>query len=379
MVTVLGRGRIAIGDLEPGDRVLDGSPAGWSRFVAQLHRDTESRVEFVSILISGLGDPLEATPDHFIYRRDASTHARVVVKVGDVLPGDILIHVATDGVTSDVVVESVHRFFDVGFVSPLTESYQIVVNGIAATCTTFVSDLVTEDPEARVSWYYPLMLLNRIHPGLASSAGPGVHWYSRMIFVPRRWISSLRSLFYPPHPSSHRPSILPVNQSLVPTATRDLVPVGGRESEIAPLEMYDYARCTFNPNPTQNISLTHFGLPVVHDAILAPLMNRSMFGFPAWWPAPKVATSGDLGLAPVVPRPWQYGPLRSGSAGVSTAITGTCPAREGDWSFDVGLQVCPVPGSTSQPPVCPLKGDVELSSPALYSQVVFPAGKLGRV
>lgn len=116
-VEVQGKGFISMDSLQIGDYVRAGNNK-FSRVFSLIHTDRDMEAEFLQIHSGALKKPLEVTPDHMVFI-DSSAVRASEVKVGDTL-----------GENKVSKITSVKRR---GVFAPVTESGDIVVNGILAS------------------------------------------------------------------------------------------------------------------------------------------------------------------------------------------------------------------------------------------------------
>ena len=117
-VEVQGKGLISMDSLQIGDFVSAGNDH-FSRVFSFIHLDRNDEEDFLQIHADGLKTPLEITPDHMVFVKDAPVRASQV-KVGDML-----------GKSKVSEVKSIKRR---GVYAPVTESGDIVVSGVLASC-----------------------------------------------------------------------------------------------------------------------------------------------------------------------------------------------------------------------------------------------------
>jgi hypothetical protein len=119
--------------LEVGDLVHDGD--NFSRVLSLMHLDHDIEVEYMQIhLDDALDSPLEITPDHFLLVDDRQT-----VRAGDVKVGDMM----GDGLVTSI--ETIKRH---GLYAPATESGQLMVSGVPASCYINLLDHVAPSVQA---------------------------------------------------------------------------------------------------------------------------------------------------------------------------------------------------------------------------------------
>lgn len=106
--------------LKIGDYVRAGKDQ-FSRVISFLHLDRHIKANFLQIHAKDLKKPLEVSPEHMVYVNGSSWPIRAAqVQVGDML-----------GKNKVLKVTSIKRR---GVYAPLTESGDILVNGVLASC-----------------------------------------------------------------------------------------------------------------------------------------------------------------------------------------------------------------------------------------------------
>jgi hypothetical protein len=94
---------------------------GYSRVYSFIHIDPHVEVEFLQLYTAAADKPLELTADHMLFTADHKAVAASQIQVGDVLSNQ-------QPVTK---IESVKRH---GLYAPVTETGDIVVNDVLASC-----------------------------------------------------------------------------------------------------------------------------------------------------------------------------------------------------------------------------------------------------
>jgi hypothetical protein len=136
-VEVEGQGIISMQDLKIGDMVKTSHQHDhFSRVYSFAHIDRETETEFLQIYAQDLKTPLEITTEHFL---SIGSTDKKLVRAKDVQVGDLVGH------KSQVItkIASVQRR---GFYAPITESGEILVSGISASCYASLLDV---EPEAQ--------------------------------------------------------------------------------------------------------------------------------------------------------------------------------------------------------------------------------------
>jgi hypothetical protein len=119
--------------LEVGDLVYDGD--NFSRVLSLMHLDQDIEVEYLQIrLDDALDSPLEITREHFLLVDDHQT-----MRAGDVKVGDML---------GDGLVTSIETIKRLGLYAPATESGQLMVSGVPASCYINLLDHVAPSVQA---------------------------------------------------------------------------------------------------------------------------------------------------------------------------------------------------------------------------------------
>ncbi len=159
--------------------VADGSAAGYSPFVAYLHADSKADAMFVSVHVDGLSSPLLLTPEHMLFHATSELGALEAVRSDAIAVGDY-VSVTSSNTTTRARVTTVGRTWQRGFVAPLTESGQIAVDGVVASC---YADVTGHTHDVAHTAMKPLVWLTRMFPALArQSAGHSdIHWYAQVL------------------------------------------------------------------------------------------------------------------------------------------------------------------------------------------------------
>lgn len=116
-VEVQGKGFVSMDSVKVGDHVR-ASNNDFSRVFSLAHLDHDLETDFLQIYAEGLSKPLEITAKHMVFSSDKAVRADEV-SVGDMLD--------SNKVTE---IKSVKR---TGVYAPVTESGEIVVNGVRAS------------------------------------------------------------------------------------------------------------------------------------------------------------------------------------------------------------------------------------------------------
>jgi len=148
---VLGKGRVAMQDLVPGDKVLTASGEHKTMFSMNHYHQTKTTV-FLRIQTDlEMERPLELSPNHMVFVEAAKKHP---VPAASVNIGD-KIWSADDGLREVVDIETVVRE---GLYNPLTMDGTIVVDGIvASTYTSYTGSVHLKIGETNVVSFHALM------------------------------------------------------------------------------------------------------------------------------------------------------------------------------------------------------------------------------
>lgn len=126
----------ALSSVKVGDRVLVGD-GSFSRVVAFTHKDMSERARFVRLHLTH-GFSLRASAGHYVF---TGKHSKLVA-MRDVQIGDVLQTVTREGLSQWAVVHKIDAIWDQGLFNPQTESGDIVVDGVRASCYTEAIDPV---------------------------------------------------------------------------------------------------------------------------------------------------------------------------------------------------------------------------------------------
>lgn len=130
-IYVRGKGFQSIDSLEVGDYVkttITGKGEEFSRVISFMHKDRNTKVQYLQIFTDDLDMPIEVTPEHLLFTADGR-----IIKAQDVRVGDVLDSHGT--IVTDIQTIQRHGMF-----APLTESGEIVVSGIHSSCYVAVLD-----------------------------------------------------------------------------------------------------------------------------------------------------------------------------------------------------------------------------------------------
>ncbi|CAB9506643.1 Warthog protein [Seminavis robusta] len=126
-VDVQGQGPVSMDSLNIGDFVRAGKEGEYTRVFSFAHNDRDIEYDFVQIHTEGTEAPIELTKNHMLFVDNKAVPAEAV-KVGDLLGDKKVVDIA-----------SVKRN---GLFAPITESGEIVVNGVRASCYVAILDHV---------------------------------------------------------------------------------------------------------------------------------------------------------------------------------------------------------------------------------------------
>jgi len=148
---VLGKGRVAMQDLVPGDKVLTASGEHKTMFSMNHYHRTKSTVFLRINTDLEMERPLELSPNHMLFVEGAKNHPvpAISVNIGD------KIWSADDGLRKVVDIGRVVRN---GLYNPLTLDGTIVVDGIvASTYTSYTGSIHLKIGETNVISFHELM------------------------------------------------------------------------------------------------------------------------------------------------------------------------------------------------------------------------------
>jgi hypothetical protein len=148
LIHVEGKGTIPMRDVQIGDFVKSGTDGKFSRVYSFAHIDHKAAVEYLQIYTEASSLPLEISHEHFMYI--GKDYDRTLVRAEDVQVGDWL------GDKFVTAIESIHRH---GLYAPVTESGDIVVSGIVASCYASLLDV---EPSAQAMATHSILSLLRL-------------------------------------------------------------------------------------------------------------------------------------------------------------------------------------------------------------------------
>lgn len=124
---------VGLSSLNVGDQVMVGD-GSFSKVVAFTHRDGSARMRFVRVhLTNGLS--LRASAGHYVFRGGEAK----LVPIRNVQVGDVM-QTVKEGESRLTVVQKVDTVWDRGLFNAQTESGDIVVDGVRASCYTEAID-----------------------------------------------------------------------------------------------------------------------------------------------------------------------------------------------------------------------------------------------
>lgn len=190
-VTLEGGGTKAVGDLQPGERVLalaggdGGAPAQlvYSQVLAFLDREPGSWKRFYT-LHTAAGPRLSLTAAHLLFVAEgncsegaepAAAAALTTVYASHARPGQCVLVSQGGGRARLSRIARVTLGGGRGAFAPLTQQGTLLVDGVAASCYAVL------EQHSLAHWaFWPLRLLHR-WSGAAGGHGDGIHWYSRLL------------------------------------------------------------------------------------------------------------------------------------------------------------------------------------------------------
>uniref|UniRef100_A0AC34G0B1 Hint domain-containing protein n=1 Tax=Panagrolaimus sp. ES5 TaxID=591445 RepID=A0AC34G0B1_9BILA len=127
-------------ELEINDWIFSASKAGFgfSRIVSWLHRMPKQKFEFIKITLEN-GKSLEITKKHYIYKCDnfdsnksIQTFPKQYIEAESLQISDCLLYLNNRNQFQPTKIKKLERIFKDGIYAPLTDSGNIIVNGILA-------------------------------------------------------------------------------------------------------------------------------------------------------------------------------------------------------------------------------------------------------
>lgn len=137
-VEVQGKGFVSMDSVKVGDHVR-ASNNDFSRVFSLAHLDHDLETDFLQIYAEGLSKPLEITAKHMVFSSDKAVRADEV-SVGDMLD--------SNKVTE---IKSVKR---TGVYAPVTESGEIVVNGVRASSYASLMEKIPFDQHKLIHFFF---------------------------------------------------------------------------------------------------------------------------------------------------------------------------------------------------------------------------------
>jgi hypothetical protein len=149
-VEVEGKGMILMHDLKIGDLVKTSHEHDqFSRVYSFAHIDRDTEAEFLQIYAQDLHHPLEITAEHFL---SIGSNDKKLIRAKDVQVGNVLGH-------NNQVVTKIASVQRRGFYAPITESGEILVSGISASCYASLLDV---EPAAQAFATHSILSLLRL-------------------------------------------------------------------------------------------------------------------------------------------------------------------------------------------------------------------------
>jgi hypothetical protein len=136
-IATTSQGKKRCGDLIVGDHVLVDHKGTFEPILFFGHRENEQAL-FVELLLKN-GKSMSASPQHYIFT--FNNRNKKIVPIKDVVIGD---YVKYNG--KRVKVEQISSKQKKGFVSPMTKSCEIIIDGVQASCCTDKYTLVVLKP-----------------------------------------------------------------------------------------------------------------------------------------------------------------------------------------------------------------------------------------
>jgi len=129
-VMVEGKGVTQMDALQIGDSVLTAN-GSFSKVYSFGHKASSFKTSYLQVFSASMeqGHPLEISPEHMIYIQEADKNDAELVAAGDLQVGNSL--VTKEGLSSEIMW--IHKVERQGVYSPLTESGNLLVNGVLAS------------------------------------------------------------------------------------------------------------------------------------------------------------------------------------------------------------------------------------------------------
>ncbi|CAB3411147.1 unnamed protein product [Caenorhabditis bovis] len=121
-------------DVRVGDKVLtsENRKLVFTRVASWIHRLPDAKAAFIRIRTESANE-INLTPQHFIYKTDCTSRKMDMVYAEDVNIGDCLMIYSEDTMTPSKVV-STSTFYSNGVYAPMTDSGDLIVDNIYASC-----------------------------------------------------------------------------------------------------------------------------------------------------------------------------------------------------------------------------------------------------
>jgi hypothetical protein len=150
LVHVQDKGAIPMGELQLGDFVNTGTDGTFSRVYSFAHKDHDAEVEYLQMYTDVSSTPMEISADHFLYVGSMDEKRTVMLmRAKDVKVGDWF------GDKQVVSIQPIHRR---GLYAPVTESGDIMVSGVVASCYASFLEI---DPSAQAWAMHSILSLLR--------------------------------------------------------------------------------------------------------------------------------------------------------------------------------------------------------------------------
>lgn len=170
-------------DLQIGDKVASMDSSGrivYSKVLTFLDIKRNMSTAFVTIETKNPAARVTITEFHLIYQLNKHALQESVVFARDLKVGDFLYvrknESSFDRFTAGRIV-AIKRRQNKGAYAPLTETGNIVVNGVLCSCYAVISD-----PRIAHWSFAPLRLAEWLSPGIASHNKAGMHWYAQVLY-----------------------------------------------------------------------------------------------------------------------------------------------------------------------------------------------------
>ncbi|PIC45379.1 hypothetical protein B9Z55_005417 [Caenorhabditis nigoni] len=128
-------GEKTMSELRVGDMVqtYEHGKMAYTRVASWLHRLPETKAAFIKLTTDN-GPEVSMTPQHFIYKADCVTEVYDLVYAEDVNVGDCVMVKKNDDKLTLTTVVNKSTFYETGVYAPMTETGDLIVNDIYASC-----------------------------------------------------------------------------------------------------------------------------------------------------------------------------------------------------------------------------------------------------